>query len=97
VADFILFMHRDPVEEPRAEMWTPYLASLRERGVFEGGSVIGTGRVFRKQGTPDSQSDRLVGYIRVQAENLTEACELLAGNPVFECGGSVEIRELPRG
>jgi hypothetical protein len=37
----------------------------------------------------------LAGYIRVRADNLDEAKSLLAGNPVFEAGGTVEIRELP--
>ena len=39
----------------------------------------------------------LSGYIRVQAETLEAAKKLLEGNPVFEAGGTVEIRELPRG
>jgi hypothetical protein len=32
----------------------------------------------------------------VQAENLERARELVQGNPVFEAGGTVEIRELPK-
>ena len=38
----------------------------------------------------------LTGYIRVRAESLDQAKSLLAGNPLFEAGGTVEIRELPR-
>ena len=38
----------------------------------------------------------LAGYIRVNADSLEQAKALLAGNPVFEAGGTVEIRELPR-
>jgi hypothetical protein len=38
----------------------------------------------------------LSGYIRISAGDLDEARGLLAGNPVFEAGGTVEIRELPR-
>jgi hypothetical protein len=33
----------------------------------------------------------------VNAENLAAAKSLLPGNPVYEAGGTVEIRELPRG
>ena len=95
--DFILLMHNDAVEKPAPELWLLYFSFLRERGVFDGGSSIGPGEVFRRRETPDNPSDHLAGYIRVQAENMTAARELLAGNPVFECGGSVEIRELPRG
>jgi hypothetical protein len=32
----------------------------------------------------------------VKAESLDQAKTLLAGNPQFEAGGTVEIRELPR-
>ena len=95
--DFILLMHNDAVEKPAPELWPRYFSFLSERGVFGGGSSIGSGEVFRKQETPDNPSDHLVGYIRVKSASLAEARELLAGNPVFECGGSVEIRELPRG
>ena len=38
----------------------------------------------------------LVGYIRVQTQDLNAARQLVIGNPVFEAGGTVEIRELPR-
>jgi hypothetical protein len=39
----------------------------------------------------------LSGYVRIQAESLSHAKTLVQGNPVFEAGGTVEIRELPRG
>ncbi|MEZ5966332.1 MAG: hypothetical protein R3F56_21030 [Planctomycetota bacterium] len=38
----------------------------------------------------------LTGYIRVRAASLEEARDLVQGNPVFEAGGTVEIRELPK-
>lgn len=38
----------------------------------------------------------LTGYIRVSADSMDQAKSLLAGNPHFEAGGTVEIRELPR-
>jgi len=36
------------------------------------------------------------GFIRVMARDLAHARSLLPGNPVYEAGGTVEIRELPR-
>jgi hypothetical protein len=33
----------------------------------------------------------------VTAQSLAAARSLLAGDPVYEAGGTVEIRELPRG
>jgi hypothetical protein len=41
-------------------------------------------------------TEHLAGYIRVTADSLDAARSLLAGNPHFEAGGTVEIRELPR-
>lgn len=45
---------------------------------------------------PGAITAHLSGYIRVQAESLEAAKALLDGNPTFEAGGTVEIRELPR-
>ena len=94
--DFILLMHNDTTAAPSPEMWSSYFSLLRGRGVFEGGSSIGAGETFRKQGSPGNASEHIAGYIRVRANSLADARDLLEGNPVFESGGTVEIRELPR-
>jgi len=95
--DFILLMHNDATTDPTPDQWDSYFASLRECDAFEGGSSIGTGGTFRKQGVPGNASPHLTGYIRVRAADLTAARAYLSGNPVFDCGGTIEIRELPRG
>ncbi len=94
--DFIFLMYNDATSPLTPEMWPVYFEGLRTRGVFDGGSAIGPGEAFRREGTAREISDLLGGYIRVRAPDLTAARELLTGNPVFECGGTVEIRELPR-
>lgn len=94
--DFILLMHGDTTSPTDEDRWQAYFAFLAERNAFAGGSAIGDGAAFRKVGEPGSVSHRLTGYIRVRAESLEEARDLLAGNPVYEAGGTVEIRELPR-
>jgi len=96
MTDFILLMHNDNSTEPADEMWSSYFNSLSKKGVFEGGSAIGVGACFRKQGMAAAKNAHLAGYIRVQAASLADAALLLVGNPVYECGGTVEIRELPR-
>jgi hypothetical protein len=50
----------------------------------------------RKSGAPAPLAAHLAGFIRVNADSLDRAKSLLVGNPVFEAGGTVEIRELPR-
>ena len=95
MADYILFMHDDaPTYD--AGGWDVYLQTLKTNGAFEGGSEIGGGICLRK-GVPAADITRhLVGYIRIAAGTMEEAKSLLAGNPHFEAGGTVEIRELPR-
>jgi hypothetical protein len=94
VADYLLLMHDDAVAD--SEAWGPYLQGLQQRGVLEGGSAIGGGLCARKSGNPPPLTDHITGFIRVSADSLEQAKSLLAGNPVFEAGGTVEIRELPR-
>jgi hypothetical protein len=94
--DFIMLMHDDAVTKPTHEMWPAYLSSLNAKGATDGGSAIGEGEVFRKQQTPGEPSEHIGGYLRIRAESLAAARDLPAGNPVYECGGSVEIRELHR-
>jgi hypothetical protein len=96
--DYIFFMHDDAPGEPRRrdEEWTAYFAKLRAAGAFEGGSAIGGGICVSKSAEPAAITRQLAGYIRIRAENLNAARELVVGNPVYEAGGTVEIRELPR-
>jgi len=94
VPQYILLMHDDAAADESD--WEPYLRLLKERGCFEGGSALGGGICVRKSGTPGSLTGHLAGFIRVNADSLDQAKSLLAGNPVFEAGGTVEIRTLPR-
>jgi len=95
MADYILFMHDDAATyDPSA--WDPYLQTLKRNGAFEGGSEIGDGICMRKGGMAPDITKHLAGYIRISATTVDAAKSLLAGNPHFEAGGTVEIRELPR-
>jgi hypothetical protein len=94
MADFILFMHDDATPDPAA--WGPYFSRLNAAGVFQGGSAIGSGVCMRKDGRDAALTERLSGYIRLEAESLEAARTWVEGNPVFEAGGTVELRELPR-
>jgi hypothetical protein len=95
MTEYILFMHNNVVaDDPGA--WESYLGTLRQSGVFEGGSEIGDGICVRKAGAPPPITEHLVGYIRVTAPTIDHAKSLLIGNPHFEAGGTVEIRELSR-
>jgi hypothetical protein len=93
--DFILLMQGDAPGQGDYD-WTGYLQHLRDLGRFEGGSAIGDGACFRKSGGVPVTTDHVVGYIRIQAHDLADAQSLLAGNPVYEAGATIEVRELPR-
>ena len=97
--DYILLMHNDSPElgsEGSNYDWGPYISSIQATGNFQGGSAIGDGICARKSGAAPPVTGHLSGFIRVQADSMEDARTLLAGNPVFEAGGTVEIRELPR-
>ena len=81
MADYIFLMHDDDPAGGAGQDWEPYLSRLREAGVFQGGSAIGDGPCERKSGATPAPT--------------AHARLLLAGNPVFEAGGTVEIRDLP--
>jgi hypothetical protein len=95
MAEYIFLMHDDSAAYDESA-WAPYLHRLELSGSFEGGSAIGDGICARKRGTAPSITAHLTGYIRVTAESIDHAKSLLAGNPHFEAGGTIEIRELPR-
>lgn len=91
--DYIFLMHQDTIQNPE-ENWEPYITALQKLGKFGGGSAIGTGITVKKSGAPFAVNTPISGFIRVEAESIENAKTLLAGNPVYEAGGTVEIREL---
>lgn len=93
--DYLILMHNDAAGPETG--WSGYLAKLRATGRFQGGSSMGQGASFRKGGAPLPVSDTIAGFIRVEADDLAGAKALLEGNPVFEAGGTCEIRLLPEG
>jgi hypothetical protein len=90
---YLLLMHDDSTDDGD---WGPYLEKLQRAGRFQGGSAIGPGICVRKSGRPPRVTEHIVSFIRVEAASLGEVRALLAGNPVYENGGTVEIRELPK-
>lgn len=97
--EFILFMYDDapdPVAASDGASWGSYFSSLHASGQFDGGSFIGSGKRLRKNCLEQESGMGINGFIRVRAEDLAHVKVFLAGNPIYEAGGTVEIRELPR-
>ena len=96
--EYILLMHDDVLDAGVANddsLWAAYFATLRASGQFDGGSVIGSGAAFRKGDAAHAAITALSGYIRIRAESMEQAQKFLLGNPTYEAGGTVEVRELP--
>lgn len=91
MADYIFLMHAADT----ADDWGPYIEGLVSKGVMRGGSAMGGGVCVRKSGDGPAITAHIGGYIKVEADSLDAAKALLPGNPVYEAGGVVEIRELP--
>ena len=91
--DYLFLMHDDSVDDGE---WGPYLDKLQRAGKLRSASAVGPGICVRKTGRSPKVTEHIVGVIRVEAAGLGEARKLLAGNPVYENGGTVEIRELPK-
>lgn len=94
--DFLLLMHRDSTDRETVEDWASYIDQLSAKGVLRGGSVIGDGLCVRREPPAPATTDHLVGYVKVEARDLDHAVELVRGNPVYEAGGTVEVRSLPQ-
>ncbi len=95
MGDFILLMHGDAQGVGTDDEWADYLTGLRASSAFDGGSSIGNGIAVRKDGADAAISGHITGYLRVRAADFDDAKRFLHGNPVFEHGGTVEIRALP--
>lgn len=91
----MLLMHNDVTTPEREQEWEAYIAKLSASGALRGGSALGSGVCVRSQGETPGITSRLTGYIKIEARDMGHAKELLFGNPVYEHGGTIEIRELP--
>ena len=94
--DFMLLMHDDVTADENPAAWDAYFTRLNRDGAFRGGSSIGPGTTVRREGEAGHLTAHLTGFIRIEADDLEHARQFVVGNPVFEAGGTVEIRALPR-
>jgi hypothetical protein len=97
VNDYLFLMYDSQHSDAGTDSdWERYIERLAGAGHFSGGSAIGGGLCVSKSRDASGIAAELSGYIRVTASSIEAARDLLAGNPTYEGGGRVEIRELPR-
>ncbi len=87
MADFVMVMMGSASKGD----WDTYIEKLIASGGFRGGSSLGNGVAVVK-GAEDSECT-ITGFMRLSADSLDEARELLEGNPLYEAGGRVELLE----
>jgi hypothetical protein len=90
--EFLVFMHGDATS-PETGDWDQYIGGLMADGVFCGGSSLSPGASLRLQGDP-APTSAPVGFIRLKCRDLDQARELVAQNPAFLAGASIEIFPL---
>ena len=90
-------------EEMQAHMqkWGVWMGGLKEKGKLIDGLPLGkAGKVVEKAGEvitngPFAEGAEVVGgYLIVTAESMDEAVEISKGCPIFEHGGTTEVREI---
>lgn len=96
MAEFLFLMHSDACEPVSEDRWNVYIENLISIGAMRAGSAIGGGRSFRESGRPAKITNNIVGYLKIEADDIDHAESMLIGNPIFEANGTVEIRELPK-
>ncbi len=71
--------------------WDVYVDTLVNSGCFRGGSSLGNGvSVSKNEGDAECQ---VTGFMRFSAASIDEVRKLVAGNPLFEAGGRIELLE----
>jgi hypothetical protein len=90
-------------EEMQAHMqkWGAWMGALKEKGQLIDGLPLGKeGKVVEKAGEvitngPFAEGAEVVGgYLIVTADSLDQAVDISKGCPIFEHGGSTEVREI---
>ena len=83
------------------KQWGDWIGGLAKQGVFKGGDPLdGGGKVLAganknvTDGPYAEAKDLVGGYLIVSAKDEPAACEIAKGCPIFETGGSVEVRKI---
>jgi hypothetical protein len=88
--------------QQQMQRWMAWMKELGEKGHIKdaGHPLEQTGKLFRGKektvtdGPFAEAKDIIGGYTLVQATDLAHAVELTSGCPIFDVGGSVEVRPV---
>jgi len=87
--------------QAQMQKWMNWIQKLREEGKYVAGDPLERkGKVLRSPNKvitdgPFAEGKELVGgYFLVRADGLDEAAKIAKDCPIFETGGSVEVRPI---
>ncbi|MEM6631901.1 MAG: YciI family protein [Bacteroidota bacterium] len=86
--------------EAEIKKWQDWIGGIAAQGKFNQTNQLGyEGKMVKADGVvtdgPYAELKEIMGgYIIVKAQDLDEAVTLAAGCPIFERGGSVEVRPI---
>jgi hypothetical protein len=84
------------------QKWVAWFKELNEKGVIKdpGNPLAHSGKVVRghnkdvHDGPYAEAKDLVNGYVLIEAGTIDQAVELSKGCPIFDDGGSVEVRPI---
>lgn len=83
------------------QKWGTWIQGLAQAGKFKageplerGGKIVAGAKKLVTDGPFVESKEVVGGYLIVSATNLDEATEMSKGCPIFEDGGSVEVRQI---
>ncbi len=95
MADFLLLMHDDALSEDDVRLGGLIWPGWKLRACYAGAAPSAAAYARARMARRPRLRAHLTGFIRIEARDLRHAQSLLAGNPTYDAGGTVEIRELP--
>jgi|CXWL01.1.fsa_nt_gi hypothetical protein len=90
-------------EEKQSHMqkWGIWIGRLAERGIFlagdpisKEGKMVNGGNKSVSDGPYKANGESVGGYFIINARSIDEAVEISKDSPIFEFGGSVEVRQV---
>ena len=87
--------------QAQMQKWMTWIQKLRDQGKYIAGDPLeGKGKVLKSSNKiitdgPFAEGKELIGgYFLIKAETLDEAATVAKDCPIFETGGSVEVRPV---
>ena len=93
--EYLALIYNNTQMVTRPEQWEAFFERAKGSRVFKGGSALGSSLMFGDDSI-ESTEDKIVGFMRFDADNSDEVMELLKLHPVLLNGGTMELREMPR-